>query len=162
MCVSDPALSQAFLPSLAKAGTNEVDHQAAIATAVRQRTSVRARTLAERQRLYLLARLIVKRHYDQPLTVRTVAKTLATSPRQLQRAYAQAGKATFHKDLTDRRLRASLRLLCEPAMSIGDIARQVGYPQRSQFIKTFRRHYGITPRQARKRLLTKTPASRRK
>jgi AraC-like DNA-binding protein len=50
---------------------------------------MRAQTLEARRRLYLLARLIVARNYRRPLTLAVVAGALASSPRQLQRAYAQ-------------------------------------------------------------------------
>ena len=60
---------------------------------------MRPGTLAERRRLYLLARLLVKRRYREHLTVEVVAKTLASSPRQLQRAYVQFGRGTFREDL---------------------------------------------------------------
>jgi hypothetical protein len=50
---------------------------------------MRPHTLGERRRLYLLARLIVKRYHRKHLTLDMVAKTLAISPRQLQRVYAQ-------------------------------------------------------------------------
>ncbi len=47
------------------------------------------RTASERRRLYLLARVIVARHYRRALTLSVVARTIASSPRQVQRAYAQ-------------------------------------------------------------------------
>ena len=60
---------------------------------------MRPYTLRERRRLYLLARLVVKRRYSEHLTLKIVAKTLASSPRQLQRAYEQFGRSTFREDL---------------------------------------------------------------
>ena len=47
---------------------------------------MRPQTVAERRRLYLQARLAVKRHYASTLTLQVLARALATSPRQIQRA----------------------------------------------------------------------------
>jgi AraC family transcriptional regulator of adaptative response / methylphosphotriester-DNA alkyltransferase methyltransferase len=106
---------------------------------------MRPGTLAERRRLYLLARLLVKRRYREHLTVEVVAKTLATSPRQLQRAYVQFGDSTFHDDLTMRRMVAAAELLSQPSILVRDVARFVGYRQPSHFARAFRRRYGVSP-----------------
>jgi|HubBroStandDraft_6_1064221.scaffolds.fasta_scaffold136316_1 AraC-like DNA-binding protein len=105
---------------------------------------MRPSTLAERHRLYLLARLLVQRRYGEHLTVEIVAKTLASSPRQLQRAYAQFGRRTFHEDLLARRMIAAAELLSKPSIPMRDVARMVGYSQ-SHFARAFRRHYGVSP-----------------
>ena len=51
---------------------------------------MRPNTLIERRRLYLLARAVVARHYRRELTLAVVARALASSPRQVQRAYARS------------------------------------------------------------------------
>jgi Sigma-70, region 4 len=65
-----------------------------------QATCHRPHTLKDRHRLYLLARVAIKRYYRRPITVEDVAKALASSPRQLQRVYSQFSDSTFHEDLT--------------------------------------------------------------
>ncbi|MFI5037612.1 MAG: helix-turn-helix transcriptional regulator [Solirubrobacterales bacterium] len=102
-------------------------------------------TVAERRRLYLLARLVVKRHYAKRLTLAVVAKALATSPRQLQRAYAQFGDDTFRDDLTARRLTAAAELLSQSSIPVRQLAGRVGYRQPSHFARAFRRRYGVSP-----------------
>lgn len=102
-------------------------------------------TVDERRRLYLLARLAVKRHYAKRLTLAVVAKALASSPRQLQRAYAQFGDGTFREDLTARRLTAAAELLSQGSISVRQVAGRVGYRQPSHFARAFRRRYGLSP-----------------
>ncbi|HEY5262004.1 MAG TPA: helix-turn-helix domain-containing protein, partial [Solirubrobacteraceae bacterium] len=102
----------------------------------------RSSTLGERRRLYLHARLVVKRYYPKALTVERVAKALACSARQLQRAYAQFGDLTFHDDLVGRRMDAAAELLSLPSIPVCDVARRVGYSQASHFARAFRRRYG--------------------
>jgi AraC-like DNA-binding protein len=103
-------------------------------------------TVLARRRLYLLARVVVARHYRRRLTLPVVAGALASSPRQLQRAYAQFGEITFHEDLFARRMAAAARLLSDqPALAVRDVAHLVGYRQAPHFAKAFRRCYGLSP-----------------
>jgi AraC family transcriptional regulator, regulatory protein of adaptative response / methylphosphotriester-DNA alkyltransferase methyltransferase len=113
---------------------------------------VRAHTIRERQRLYLLARVVIERHYRRPLTLDVVAKALATSPRQLQRAYAQFGESTFHEDLVRKRMAAAAELLSQPAIPVRDVAHLVGYRQPPHFAQAFRRRYGVSPARFRAEL----------
>jgi AraC-like DNA-binding protein len=113
---------------------------------------VRERTFMEQRRLYLQARLVIERHYAKHLTVALLARALASSPRQLQRAFARFGASTFREDLAARRLRAAAELLAQPAMPVGDVARLVGYRQPSHFSKAFRARYGISPARFRAQL----------
>ena len=107
---------------------------------------MRPSTIEQRHRLYLLARVVIARHYRQPLTSAEVARALASSPRQLTRAYAQFGEVTFREDLLAHRLNVAAQLLIEqPAIPVRDVARLVGFRQASHFAKAFRRRYGLTP-----------------
>ena len=113
---------------------------------------VRAHTVHARRRLYLLARLVVARHYRRPLTLAAVARALASSPRALQRAYAQFGDVSFHEDLLARRMAAAAQLLAEqPALAVREVARLVGYRQPSHFARAFRRRFGLSPADFRAR-----------
>jgi AraC family transcriptional regulator, regulatory protein of adaptative response / methylphosphotriester-DNA alkyltransferase methyltransferase len=113
---------------------------------------VRPDTVSERRRLYLLARVLVARHYRRELTLREVARALSCSPRQLQRAYAQFGDSTFQEDLTARRMAAAAELLARQAIPVRDVARLVGYSGGSHFARAFRRRYGLTPACFRERV----------
>jgi AraC-like DNA-binding protein len=113
----------------------------------------REMTLIERRRTYRLARLVVMRDYHRPLTLEQVAATVATSPRQLQRAYADFGRGSFRDDLAGRRLIAAARLLQRSSIPIADVARTVGYSQAPHFARAFRRRYGLSPSTYRARSL---------
>jgi len=115
---------------------------------------VRPHTLASRRRLYLLSRVIVQRHYRQELTLERVARALASSPRQLQRAYEQFGHASFREELLARRMAVAADLLAEQgSIAVADVARLVGYRQPSHFARAFRRRYGLAPAVFRERAL---------
>ncbi len=107
---------------------------------------MRPETAASRQRLYLLTRVVIRRHYRQELTLEEVARALASSPRQLQRAYSQFGEMSFREDLLARRMAVAAELLVEQrSIPVADVARLVGYRHAPHFARTFRRRYGMSP-----------------
>jgi AraC family transcriptional regulator, regulatory protein of adaptative response / methylphosphotriester-DNA alkyltransferase methyltransferase len=107
---------------------------------------MRPSTIEQRRRLYLLARVVIARHYRRPLTLDGVARALASSPRQITRAYAQFGETTFREDLLARRLNVAAQLLVEqPAIPVRDVARLVGFRQAPHLARAFRRRYGLSP-----------------
>jgi AraC family transcriptional regulator, regulatory protein of adaptative response / methylphosphotriester-DNA alkyltransferase methyltransferase len=115
---------------------------------------VHAQTLQARRRLYLLARVVVARNYRRRLTLAAVATAVSSSPRQVQRAYAQFGDTSFHEDLLARRMAAAAQLLAEqPTLSVRDVAQLVGYRHAPHFARAFRRRYGLAPACFRKRAL---------
>jgi AraC-like DNA-binding protein len=114
-------------------------------------------TLAAHHRLYLLARVVVARHYRRELTLAEVAGALSTSPRQLQRVYTRFGEHTFKEDLLARRMAAAAELLIEQrAIPVQDVARLVGYRQGSHFARAFRRCYGLPPARFREQAMIHT------
>lgn len=114
-----------------------------------------ASTLSTRHRLYLLARVVVARHYRHRLTLAQVARAVASSPRELQRAYAQCGGTTFSEDLLARRMAVGAQLLVEQrAIPVADVARLVGYGDGPHFARAFRRRYGLSPARFREAALS--------
>jgi AraC-like DNA-binding protein len=123
---------------------------------------VHSGTLDTHRRLYLLARVVVARHYRQPLTIESVAAAVSSSPRQLQRVYAQFGEMSFKEDLLARRMAAAAELLVEQrAIPVRDVAHLVGYRQASHFAQAFRRRYGLSPSDFRAAALPKRRLERR-
>jgi len=123
---------------------------------------MRPETLAARRRLFLLARVVVVRHYRRDLTLAQVAQALACSPRQLQRAYEQFSQTTFREDLQARRLAVGAQLLIEQrAIPVVDVARLVGYSQGPHFARAFRRRYGLSPARFRQAALQARAGARK-
>jgi AraC-like DNA-binding protein len=122
---------------------------------------MRPSTFAERRRIYLLARVLVARHYRRALTVKTVAQALSCSARQLQRAYAQFGELTFQEDLAARRMAAAVELLTRQAIPVRDVARLVGYSHGSHFARAFAARYGLSPARFRERQRAAQRAAKR-
>jgi AraC-like DNA-binding protein len=95
--------------------------------------------------VYIHAQVAVERGYRRPLTLATLAQSLAVSPRQLERAYDEIGLTTFAAHLRAVRLRNAAELLAHQPLTVTDVARLVGYRQPSHFVKAFRRRFGMTP-----------------
>ena len=106
--------------------------------------TVRADTNVRRQQLFDEAASIIAVEYASDLTLEAVARRLYTSRRQLQRAFAEAGSASFRKHLCRVRVERAAKLLTEGS-TVREAARAVGYRQPAQFAKAFRRRYGTSP-----------------
>ena len=107
--------------------------------------TIRTGTVARRRALYDEAAEIIEREYARPIELDDVARRLATSRRQLQRAFAEAGATSFRTHVAKVRMRRALELLREGSLPVRDVANSVGYRQPAQFAKTFRRHHGAPP-----------------
>jgi len=91
------------------------------------------------------ATAIVEREYASDLSLDEVARQVAASRRQLQRAYAEIGRTTFRTHLTRVRMDRAAELLASSPLSVREVARSVGYSQPAQFAKAFRRCHGVAP-----------------
>ena len=115
------------------------------------RRGPREETQRHRRALYREAVALIAADCGPLVSVDTVARTIATSRRQLQRAFSEIGGTTFSAHLFTARMRKGAALLLETPATVREIAVQVGYLEPSQFTKAFRRSYGITPTELRRR-----------
>ena len=105
----------------------------------------RPATISQRTTLYEEAVRIVEVEFASDLSLDDVARRVAASRRQLQRAYTEIGGTTFREHLTDVRMRHAADLLAGGHATVREVSRQVGYRQPAQFAKAFRRHHGVAP-----------------
>ena len=125
--------------------------------------TIRNGTVARRRALYDEAAEIIEREYAHSIELDDVARRLATSRRQLQRAFAEAGETTFRTYLQKVRMVRAAQLLRQDSIPVNRVARAVGYRQPAQFAKAFRRHHGMSPstyRSRRRMALAQRPAIR--
>jgi transcriptional regulator GlxA family with amidase domain len=105
----------------------------------------RQSTIDRRRELYRDGVAIIEREYPGQLSLDEVARRVAASRRQLQRAFAEAGETTFRTYLQEVRMRRAAELLRGSSLPINQVASAVGYRQPAQFAKAFRRHHGTPP-----------------
>ena len=121
--------------------------------------AIRSGTVLRRRTLFQEAVDIIERDYAGDLELDAVARRLATSRRQLQRAFAEAGQTSFRTYLAEVRMRRALEMLQEGSLPVREVAGRVGYRQAAQFAKTFRRHHGRPPSSFRREGLHQRAAS---
>jgi AraC family transcriptional regulator, regulatory protein of adaptative response / methylphosphotriester-DNA alkyltransferase methyltransferase len=105
----------------------------------------RPTTIQLRTSLFHEATEIVDQEYGSDLSLDEIARRVASSRRQLQRAYAEIGRTTFRDHLTGVRMEKAAQLLSSRALTVREVAHRVGYRQPAQFAKAFRRHLGVAP-----------------
>ena len=98
-----------------------------------------------RRALFDEALAVIEREYaNEALSLASVAGTIATSRRQLQRVFAERG-TSFRSVLQRVRMTQAAELLRDGRLPVSAVARAVGYRHPAQFSKAFRRHHGSPP-----------------
>jgi len=105
----------------------------------------RTTTVTHRTSLFEDAAAIVEAEYATDLSLDDIARRVASSRRQLQRAYAEIGETTFREHLTGVRMDRAAEMLTVRGLTVREVAHRVGYRQPAQFAKAFRRHHGDAP-----------------
>jgi AraC-like DNA-binding protein len=105
----------------------------------------RPSTVRLRTSLFQEAAEIVDREYAADLSLDDIARRVASSRRQLQRAYAEIGHTTFRDHLTRVRMQKAAEMLATRTLTVREVAHRVGYRQPAQFAKAFRRYQGVAP-----------------
>jgi AraC family transcriptional regulator len=96
------------------------------------------------------AALFVDAHAHEAIDLDTVATQVGMSPFHFLRVFAAVMGVTPHKYLLRCRLRRAAELLADDAFSITRIAYEVGFGDLSNFVRTFRRAAGVSPRAFRR------------
>ena len=105
----------------------------------------RPTTIRHRTSLFEDAVEIVEAEFASDLSLDDIARRVASSRRQLQRAYAEIGETTFREHLTAVRMDRAAEMLQSRGLTVREVAHRVGYRQPAQFAKAFRRQHGMAP-----------------
>jgi AraC family transcriptional regulator of adaptative response / methylphosphotriester-DNA alkyltransferase methyltransferase len=106
---------------------------------------MREGTTERREQLFREAMDLITHEYMSEMNLDGVARRLATSRRQLQRAFAEVGNTSFRDELARVRMGHARALLADDAIPVRQVAARVGYHQPAQFAKSFRRYHGQPP-----------------
>lgn len=88
---------------------------------------------------------ILRTEFDRPVRIEDVASRVATSPRHLQRVFAEMGGVGFRSSLRRIRMSRAAELLATGELSVKEVARLVGYGDPGQFSKAYKSTYGVSP-----------------
>jgi AraC-like DNA-binding protein len=92
------------------------------------------------------AALFLDAHAHEPVDLERTAGEVGLSAFHFLRLFSQVLGVTPHQYLVRTRLRRAARLLCEPDRAVTDIAFEVGFQDLSNFVRTFHRAAGVSPR----------------
>src|SRR5262249_12205060 len=96
------------------------------------------------------AALFLDAHADEEIDLSRIAGFARLSPYHFLRLFGKALGVTPHQYLVRSRLRRAARLLCDEDRAITDIAFEAGFRDLSNFVRTFHRAAGVSPRQFRR------------
>ncbi len=101
---------------------------------------------ARDRRRAVAAALWLDAHSHEPIDLETAAREAGLSSFYFLRLFATVLGVTPHQYLVRSRLRHAARLLAEDTRSITDVALDVGFGDISNFVRTFHRAAGVSPR----------------
>jgi AraC family transcriptional regulator of arabinose operon len=90
-------------------------------------------------------------HHQKALSLKDLADACGLSPSRLSHHFRQQMGVSPMKHLERVRLQRAAEHLLLGSSAIGAVAAQVGMPDQTWFARTFRRHFGCSPRQFRSR-----------
>src|SRR5262249_14678718 len=110
----------------------------------------RQRIAARERRRIVNSALAIDSYSHRPLQLEGLARDAGFSPFHYLRVFSGVLGVTPHQYLVRSRLRHAARLLADDTGSISDIAFDVGFGDLSNFVRTFHRSAGLSPRAFRK------------
>jgi AraC-like DNA-binding protein len=92
-----------------------------------------------------LARILMERNYNEPITIEDLSREVALSPFHLIRSFRQIYKQTPHQYLMGQRIAKAKELLRNSDLSITDICMEVGFESLGSFSTLFSKVVGLSP-----------------
>lgn len=94
---------------------------------------------------------LITENYGRAITLSEAARSVDMNPTAFCNAFKATTGKTFNTYLTTYRLQVAARLLGTTIMNISEIAYKVGFGDSPHFTRTFKRYYGISPSDYRKK-----------
>lgn len=113
----------------------------------RERSGSNASALDRRRAVE--AALWIDAHAEEAIDLDSAASEVGLSPFHFLRLFTKVLGVTPHQYLVRSRLRRAARLLADDRRSITDVALDVGFADLSNFVRTFHRAAGVSPRRFR-------------
>lgn len=91
----------------------------------------------------------IENHYAENLTIKEMAETCGFSQSHFMKFFKSSFGTSFVSYLKEYRLTKAARLLVSSSGSVLTIAQETGFDNLSYFNRSFKKMYGVTPRQFR-------------
>ncbi len=145
-------LAQSAAEGQSDVGLDEVGHLLAhrfLDVMAGRSTRPQAASAGDRRRA-VEAALWIEAHAADAIDLDGAARFAGLSPFHFLRLFRRVVGVTPHQYLVHCRLKRAARLLAEPERAITDIAYDVGFGDLSNFVRSFHRAAGVSPRSFRK------------
>jgi len=141
-------LGQAAASGRSALGLDEVGMMLAgrLVDAVSGRTRRRQNPAARDRRRAVETALWIDAHSHEPIGLEDAAREAGVSPFHFLRLFSHVLGITPHQYLVRSRLRHAARLLAERGRAVTQVAFDVGFGDLSNFVRTFHRAAGVSPR----------------
>ena len=88
-------------------------------------------------------------HLHEQITIDKLGKLVKLTPSYLSYLFKKETGTTIHRFIQDKRLETAENLLKQSEYSCSEIATTLCFSSQSHFIKSFKKKYGITPKEYR-------------
>lgn len=93
---------------------------------------------------------IIHNHYTERLTLSVLARAVGIHPVHIAREFHRRKGCTIGQQIRQLRIEQACQLLAQGDSPLADIALGIGFPDQSQFTRTFKNLVGVTPSQYRR------------
>jgi len=94
-------------------------------------------------------------HYLEPITTQDLCRVFHLSQSHISHIFARHLKISFPDYINSLRLNKAIPLLQEPGLNMTQVAERTGFPTIRTFNRVFRKQFGCSPSDYRKRFVTK-------
>ncbi len=92
----------------------------------------------------------IHKSFNEPLTGELLAKKIGVSREHLSKTFRRETGINLHDYISEQRLNEALSLLMKSSLNCKEIAAICNYGSYSQFFRTFKKVYGVSPEEFRK------------
>jgi AraC-like DNA-binding protein len=107
------------------------------------------RLRGNKQDLVLRVQDMVKKNYQNDITLNEIAALFYVTPSYLSRLFKQEAGINLNNYITMVRMEKAKQLLSQTNEKVNDIARMVGYPEANYFTRVFKKYTGYAPNERR-------------
>ncbi|GGJ60729.1 response regulator transcription factor [Virgibacillus salexigens] len=93
----------------------------------------------------------IEEHLGQSLSLQEVAGYISIHPNYLSELIRKKTGKSYVELVTTLRVQKAVDFLLYTSLTVKEIAKNIGYNDRKYFTKIFKKHYGVTPTQYRRR-----------
>ncbi len=98
----------------------------------------------------MVKRIVDEEYMSNLISLEYVAEKVHKNPSYISKVFKNEFDCNFSSYVTDRRLEKSKELLADPLVKVYEIAEVLGWADVSNFIKVFKKKFGISPDEYRK------------